>query len=130
MGEHRFMAGFAFRAPGVPSPCHPAVPAANAAALRLRRGPVPAAGAVPALGMLMPSLSPLPGGVSAVPAARVVPAAGAIPTPEVPVPSLLLSLSPRLVPSPLPGSVSAVPAAGAIPASSATGAHPGEAACP
>lgn len=126
MGERRFMAGFASRARGVACPCHPA----NAAALRLRRAlsPLP----VPSLlwGMLMPSLSPLPGGVSAVPAARVVPAAGAIPTPGVSVPSLLLSLSPRPVPSPLLGSVSAVPAAGAIPASSATGAHPGEAACP
>lgn len=60
----------------------------------------------------------------------VVPAAGAIPTPGVPVPSLLLSLSPVLVPSPQPECVSAVPAAGAILASSATGAHPGEAACP
>lgn len=68
MGEHRFMAGFAFRAPGVPSPCHPA----NAAALRLCRGPVPASGAIPALG-----------GVTAIP----VPAAGAIPVPADAIPS-------------------------------------------
>lgn len=57
----------------------------------------------------LPVPSPLPGGVTAVPAACVVPAAGAILTPGVPLPSLLLSLSPQ------PESVSAVPAAGCHP---------------
>lgn len=73
MGEHRFMAGFAFRAPGVPSPCHPA----NAAALRLCRGPVPAAAAIPSAWgcRCCPCClcSPCYWGASAIPAAVPVP---------------------------------------------------------
>lgn len=102
MGEHRFMAGFAFRAPGVPSPCHPA----NAAALRLCRGPVPAPGAIPARGdadaIPVPAAGAIPalGGVTAIP----VPAADAIPSAwGCHCCPCCLVLSPLLVPSPLQG---------------------------
>lgn len=107
MGEHRFMAGFAFRAPGVPSLCHPAVPAVIAAALRLRRGPVPGCRCHPCSGDA--DAIPVPGcrchpaawgcqccpccpccprcwcrphsrGAGAIPAALPVPTAGAFPT--------------------------------------------------